>query len=581
MFIMESTSSVTESQTTDEGAHLAAGYSYLVQKDFRLNREHPPLLKQIAAIPLVLLGNRVDRPFDTSAWDRGDQWAMGQELLYFNQVPADRTLFLGRLGTMLLSLVLGLYLFKWTHELFGTGAAILTLILYAFAPNVIAHSRYITTDMAMTAFFFITIYYFYKYLKSARPLYLWLTAIFFAIAQASKFSAVLLVPIMICLYLVAALHQSHGNTPTRYSIRHVSILILTLMITTGMLLFAVYGFTVTKPIDDWTITHLLEQRADVITEGTFDAQPELIRRVIAWTDETTPVGQHVWWLMEHVPIPFFAYFDGLVSVYTHNYFGHTGYLLGNHTEYGWWYYFPIAFLVKTPTVILLSLLGLAIWTIWWLRTRLRTTHARVLLQKIPLHMYFLTIPPLIWMGLSMMSSLNIGIRHILVIYPFIHIGVGWALWKLWQSSRKVLNVLAAIAIVWYVASSVWIFPHYLAYFNEVSGGPQNGTTYLVDSNIDWGQDVKKLKSYMVDNAIDHVCFVYFGQANLEYYDIDYRYLPDVEQFIGTDAIDCVVVISATALLSEKGEYSWLLNYTPDEKIGYSLFVYDFREDTRL
>ncbi len=577
MFVMESTSSVTESQTTDEGAHLAAGYSYLIKKDFRLNREHPPLIKQMAAIPLVLLGQQVEKPFDTAAWNNGDQWAVAQDLLYRNTVPADRLLLVGRLSTMLLSLVLGLYLFKWARELFGSGVATLSLLLYAFAPNVIAHSRYITTDIAMTAFFFITIYYFYKYLKEPKALYLWLTALFFAIAQASKFSAVLLVPIMLTMYLLAALQQRSPAGKNIFSFKRFVILTATLIITTSVLLFAVYGFSFTKPVNDWTIKHLLAQRAAVMEYGNYDAQPALVQKAIDLTDPDTTTGQRVWWVMEHVPIPFFAYFDGLASVYTHNYFGHTAYLLGQYTKHGWWYYFPLAFLVKTPTIIILTLLGVLIWGIWYLRTHIRQSSSlRSFFRSVPLFVYFITVPPLLWMGFSMTSSLNIGMRHILVLYPFIHIIVGWALFQLWHSRRRALRAVVLLALLWYVVSSIWIFPHYLAYFNEVSGGPNNGSTYLVDSNIDWGQDVKHLKSYMEENDIPYVCAVYFGQANLEYYGIDYRYLPDQAHFTSTDDLNCVVAISLTALLSEEREYQWLLDYTPDEKIGYSIFIYDFR-----
>jgi len=131
-------------------------------------------------------------------------------------------------------------------------------------------------------------------------------------------------------------------------------------------------------------------------------------------------------------------------------------------------------------------------------------------------------------------------------------------------------------LVFYIISSILIYPHYLAYFNEISGGPDNGSRYLVDSNIDWGQDVKNLKKYMDKNDIDHVCISYFGQAELKYYDIDYRYLPDNKNFTSTDNLNCVVAISATSLYSQKAEYSWLYNYQADDKIGYSIFIYDFR-----
>lgn len=207
MCVFEITSSLSESQTVDEGTHLGAGYSYLMQNDFRLNREHPPLIKELSALPLVMMRQKLEQPFETAAWAQADQWRFAKELIYFNSLPADTILLLGRLPIMLLSLLLGWYLFKWTRELFGTPAAFVALTVYAFSPNLIAHSRYITTDVAMTAFFYITIYYFYKYLKFHRTADMWLTAVFFAVAQASKFSAVFLLPILMLLYMVAALQE--------------------------------------------------------------------------------------------------------------------------------------------------------------------------------------------------------------------------------------------------------------------------------------------------------------------------------------------------------------------------------------
>jgi hypothetical protein len=133
-----------------------------------------------------------------------------------------------------------------------------------------------------------------------------------------------------------------------------------------------------------------------------------------------------------------------------------------------------------------------------------------------------------------------------------------------------------VLLVFYIISSLSVYPHWLAYFNEVVGGPNHGPQYLTDSNIDWGQDLKNLKKYMVNNDISHVCLSYFGRAKIEYYNIDYWYLPDNDNFHGTRELNCVVAISVTSLYSEERTYEWLLRYTPTKKIGYSIYVYDFR-----
>lgn len=576
MFVFEITSSLSESQTVDEGTHLGAGYSYLMQNDFRLNREHPPLIKELSALPLVMMRQKLEQPFETAAWAQADQWRFAKELIYFNSLPADTILLLGRLPIMLLSLLLGWYLFKWTRELFGTPAAFVALTVYAFSPNLIAHSRYITTDVAMTAFFYITIYYFYKYLKFHRTADMWLTAVFFAVAQASKFSAVFLLPILMLLYMVAAL-QERKSPHSQITTGRFFSLMGALVLTSTLLLFIVYGFHVTRPIDDPVVQRLLTQRELLVNTDTADAYGPLIEKIIELSDPDSASGKIIYWVLEHARIPFYPYFDGLVAVYFHNYFGHTAYLLGAHTEFGWWYYFPLAILVKTPTPVLLGLAGLLIGATYWLARSIKfTRRISATIRSIPFAVYCLTLPPLFHLGISMDSSLNLGLRHVLVIYPFFYMGIGWLSVWLWRQRHVAVRSVVIIGGAWYLTSSVLIYPYYLAYFNEISGGPDHGSRYLVDSNIDWGQDAKRLKTYMTDHDIPHVCLAYFGQAELVYYDVDYRYLPDTEHFTSIEDVDCVVAISVTALLSKQHEYGWLEKYTPDAKIGYSIFIYDFR-----
>ena len=200
-----------------------------------------------------------------------------------------------------------------------------------------------------------------------------------------------------------------------------------------------------------------------------------------------------------------------------------------------------------------------------------------LFYRIKTHWIFLVIPPLFYFLLSLLSNLNLGLRHILIIYPFIFVITGLILKNGITSKKTVIKVSSIIILTFYIISSLLIYPHYLAYFNEIAGGPDNGPKILTDSNIDWGQDVKKLKKYLVKNSIEFVCMSYFGQANLEYYNIDYRYLPDNNNYTGTDFIDCVVAISITSLWSKEGDFSWLREFKPDEKIGYSIYIYDLRK----
>jgi len=571
MLFFEVSSALKESQTIDEGVHLAAGYSYLMKRDFRMNTEHPPLAKELAALPLFIINNQLKQPFNQPSWNEYNQWEFAQDFIYENNISADKIIFLGRLPTMLLSLVLGLFIFRWSREIFGTLAGLFSLILYCFSPNIIAHSRYITTDLALSLFFFLTLYYFYKYLKSPTLKNFIKFSILFALAQVTKFSALLLIPIILIL-LIYFFYFDKNKLYVNAIKKNFLIKLFIVIIITSLTIFIAYGFEFKKPINDINVQQQYAKLEQTITNNEISEKGKLVQQIIKITDPETKSGQFIKNIAETVYIPAFSYLNGLVKLYFHNYHGHTAYLLNSYSDSGWWYYFPLAFLVKTPTSLQILMLMAFILAIFKYIKR----PFKNIIKKIPNPAYILIIPPLIYFIFSMSGKLNIGLRHILVVYPFIYIILGWLIIIKLKKWKRLFYFFLSLLLLFFITSSLLIYPHYLAYFNVISGGPNNGHKYLVDSNIDWGQDVKKLKGYMDQNMIEYVCFSYFGQAKLDYYDIDYQYLPNNQNFKGIKELNCVVAISLTSLLSREREYDWLLDYEPDDKIGYSIYIYDFR-----
>jgi len=584
-FIFQITSSIQESQTTDEGVHLAAGYSYLITGDFRMNTEHPPLLKELSALPLLLVKDKIVSPESLPSWENYHQWLFAREFIYNdnNQISVDLILLLGRLPQMLLGIPLGLYIFKWSKELFGIKAGFLSLIFYVFSPNIIAHSRYVTTDLGLTTFFFITIYYFYKYLKGGKIRFLYFTAIFFGLSQISKFSALALIPILLFMYLINYF-INQNNKKELYGLKRFLKSFFIIFSITIILIFSSYFFELKKPLEDKNVSDLYERRTEIIENGTIDDQKSLTKKIIGLTDLQKRSGQIINNFGKNVSIPAFSYLNGLTKLFSHNYNGHLSYLNRNYSNSGWWYYFPSAFVVKTPISTLLLLLCLVSISVYCLfKYQFQSNKGnfinkfKSLRNKIPYYMYFLIIPPLFFFIWNMTGHINIGLRHVLVIYPFIFVLFGYLIIFNFGISKILKYSILFIIILIYIISSLMIYPHYLAYFNEIAGGPNKGPNYLVDSNIDWGQDVRKLKKYMLQNNIDHVCMSYFGAADLNYYKIDFRYLPDTNNYKSVQYIDCVIAISVTSLYSQAREYGWLLDFEPTKKIGYSIYVYDFRK----
>src|SRR6266498_2021117 len=186
------------SQTVDEATHLAAGYSYLTTGDFRLDSEHPPLIKELQALPLFLL---YEIPFDpdTQQWDGKDSFSIGHEFLYKSAITADRMLALARLATLFLGACLLAVIGLWAYRLWGSGAAMLAVSIACFEPNVVAHSALITTDIGVSLFIFLAVYLLWEYVNSPTWARLFATGMCTGMALVSKFSALLLIPIIIVI----------------------------------------------------------------------------------------------------------------------------------------------------------------------------------------------------------------------------------------------------------------------------------------------------------------------------------------------------------------------------------------------
>ena len=184
-----------DSATFDEVAHIPAGYSYLSEHDMRLNPEHPPLIKDLSAIPLLFL----DLNFDTSQefWqkDVNGQWDAGRHLLYKSGNNPDAIIFWSRVPIILLSAALGLFIFKWVREIAGILPGLLALALYSFDPNILGHNHYVTTDIGIAAFLTFSFYYFIRFVKSPTWLNALVGGIFLGLLHLAKFSSIIAFPI--------------------------------------------------------------------------------------------------------------------------------------------------------------------------------------------------------------------------------------------------------------------------------------------------------------------------------------------------------------------------------------------------
>jgi hypothetical protein len=562
VFIILTVSSYTrESATWDEPQHVVTGYSALRFHDYRTDPEHPPFLRMWAALPLLAMDHvkmdlRVIDQTDPLAWVTGGQFFFCHESFY-DANDADHLLYWARFMIVLLGVLLGVLLFSWTREVFGFWPAVMVLGLYTIEPNLLAHARLVTTDFGVTCFTLGTIYFLWRTTRLLNVGNLCGLAVFFALAQVSKFSALLLGPIVLALLVVRVCRKkpwlkSLGEQREVRGYLEKLVVALTIVVAlaavTWIAIWVVYDF---RYLPSESATWRWNLQAD---PGVIQRTP-LLANVVGWADE-------------HRLLPN-AYTQGFLlgQVKAQK---RSGFLAGDYSVKGWWYFFPFAFLIKTPiSLILLFLAGATLCAAHWRRF-------------LDYDVYVL-FPLAAFLGAAMMMKLNIGVRHILPIQPFVLLLAGSGIAELYASQRKPLRVLLGVLGFFAIIEFALVCPHYLAFFNEFAGGPRNGHEYLIDSNLDWGQDLKGLKNWMDQHEVQHINLSYFGTADPAYYKIDCTYLPGSSFFdqslVKGPQLPGFVAVSATNLRGVylpdqmRNIYKRLLETEPVAVIGYSIYVY--------
>ncbi len=472
------------SATFDEGAHLPAGYTHLALGDHRLNPEQPPLVKLLAALPLVAIRPNVH--LDDRAWREARQWEFGRRFLY-RWNDASLLLFLGRLGVVVLASCLLAAVFFEAKRRFGAGAAAAAVTLAALSPDVLAHGSLVTTDLGFALFFFLATATFCRLLERRTAGCVLAAGLSLGAAFATKFSAPILLVALASLGLATAIVDRGPSA--RWTLRRAGLAAARLA-AVGLLallvLWASYGFH-----------RALSPDPAVDAVGREPLEQPIASAPLRWIAAAARIGI--------VPED---YARGLLFVMTHSESRPT-FLMGRLSDRGFPHYFLMTFLFKTPIpLLLLSAAAVA--------------RSRRLARRDAL---FLWVPVLVYLAFTASRGLQIGHRHLLPIYPFLFVAGGEAAVRLASWRRPVGALLVALLGSWYCVGTLRMHPHYLAYFNEIAGGPANGWRLLVDSNIDWGQDLGRLAEWMRANNVTRVKLSYFGSADPSYYGIDAQALP--------------------------------------------------------
>ncbi|MEI6144422.1 MAG: GtrA family protein [Candidatus Berkelbacteria bacterium] len=530
----------------DETAHIPAGYSYAAYHDYRLNPEHPPLVKFLAGVPLQFLEIK-GLKLDTS-WNDIRQWDAGWYFMFHSGNNPDQIVFWARLPMLLFILGLGILLYKWASEEFGSKTGLFVLFLFAFTPDVLAHGHFVTTDVPAAFGFALGMYTFSKFLDKKNLKYLIVAGLCLGIAGLLKFSTFLLYPIFLLIIIVKSLIDKKEQKSSFWLIfwNYFKPLFWIWVIS-----FATIWLVYIPMV--WNTSAAVE-KAVILSNLTSNPQTEVLRNMLghlAGNPFTRALGHYIL---------------GMLLVFGRVAGGNSTFIVGHFSDKAISWFFPLAFLIKTPATILV----LFFFSIIYLITK-KVSNAREAWL-----LWLFGIPFIVYWAVSVKGSLNIGTRHLLPTLPFLYLFIGLAMRRIIESKKLAANI-AMIIIVTTLAVPVFAaYPSYISYFNIFTYG-QPKYTLMVDSSLDWGQDLKRLATYVKDNNISNLKIDYFGGALPKYY------IPDSIQWrSGYGPTTGWIAVSGTFYQmsklhgKEEGKwsYSWLDDIKPEKIIGDSILIYN-------
>jgi hypothetical protein len=532
------------SSTWDEPHHLLDGYTIWKHDDYRLNPEVPPLVKLTAALPLLRM--QLNVPVDQGRPVPLEAFRDGRKFVFGNGV--DRVLFPARMACMGFTLVLGLLIYLAGEEMFGEVAGLFAMALFAFDPNFLANGALVTTDVGNACCFLAAIYSFYRWRRKPGWVRLALAGVVLGLGLLAKFTGIFLVPILLLTVILEGVTAGSMHVVWR---RLGALAVVGTI--AWVVLWSFYGFRYKAA----PAGHELNPALTPYLAEMYDQRDAHILGILA-KHRVLPEA-YIWGLENTKNI---AYEDA-------------SYFWGKVYLHGHWAYFPVGFLIKStlPFLILLCMIPL-VWR-WGQKTR---------------ELGFLLIPVVVYFAISMSSGMDIGLRHLLPVYPFLYVAIGGTAVMLMDRDWRWSLLLAAL-LCWQVVTSYRVAPAYMAYGNEAWGGPSKVDRYLGDANTDWGQQLKAVKSYLDERHITNCWFAYFPDGSIEAsdYGIPCKRLPTTDSLWWLDlpmkvppVIEGTVLISASDLEGiEFGDgalnpYESFRGIKPTTVIQHGVYVYDGR-----
>ena len=502
-----------------------------------------------------------------------------------NDASADVILFWARLPILLLAVAFGIALYVICRRRYGEATALLALFLYALSPNYIAHATLVTTDLGASVFIFLAIAAFGRFMDLPGKANVLVLSLGLAGAELAKFSGFILYPLLgfMCLVvvIVSPRPRSIWERFKNYFGGYVGAAALSIV------WVWVFYFPQVRNMPNNVQYNLISGALADAGQTSFDSVLHTLNGVV-------------------ILKPLVQYLLGLALVYGRVSNGNVTYFNGQVSATGFQLYFPELFAAKTQVAFLILLLVAALAILW------RAPSHRHPLKRVARHIrthvleWTLGVFAAFYFTISAIGKLDLGIRHILPIYIPLFVLVAITTIKIWRSAiARGKGFLATVffggLLAWYGASTVLVYPNFLSYFNEIFGGANNADKYFADSSVDWGQDLKRFKSYVDDHPqIKHIALDYFGGGEPAYYFCGRRYDLSGALVTNQNGFDCshsvyepwhaqngqytgqYIAVSETFLEYDRyysrynapsDSYDYLRSRTPIAKIGGSIYVY--------
>lgn len=498
----------------DEPFHITGGYNYLKNGDLKMCSEGGFLTEALLALPIIT--QKLKFPYEGDNFFSGaDEWETSRDFLFRSGNNADSIILHSRTMVLMMSLLLGITVYLISRNIFGPTGALISLFLFTFSPDLLAFGGLATTDMTSSFVFIVTVWAIWKLVNKITPATVFFSSFTLGLLFVTKHSAFMIIPFYLIMIIIRLFSRKplQVNWFGRIFTLNTQKSQISAIIGAGVVnaiiiiifIWAACGFRYSMLKDD---SGLARSSLNLVTES-------YLKQSGAFGSLLSIAGSY-----KILPE---AYLYGVAFFIK---YGKSRYsfLDGEFSTEGWWYFFPFTFLYKTPIPLILLLiipLFLLAKNRGNVNNPLKFMKNERIYQLVPFIIFII-----IYMLFAMTSKTNIGNRHLLVVYLSLFIIAG-SLSILLAEGRKITKVLVLSLFAWLIAETLTAWPNYISYFSQIAGGSKNGYKHLVDSSLDWGQDLKELKSWLEKNNPQdkNVYLSFFGNSDVEYYGLKTKMLP--------------------------------------------------------